>query len=124
MIGIKIAVSMISLKLILLLDNSLGNSKFNTVSLVVRESIKYSVGSRISDVPSNGRFYESKIREKMNLNDFITILKISILIDLGMYSMALIKNRFEFHDVDILNVLSLFPLVFIFCVFIFYLKKL
>lgn len=53
MIGIKIAVSMISLKLILL-DNSLGNSKFNTVSLVVRESIKYSVGSRISDVPSNG----------------------------------------------------------------------
>ena len=27
----------------------------------------------------------------MNLNDFITILKISILIDLGMYSMALIK---------------------------------
>ena len=55
----------------------------------------------------------------MNLNDFITILKISILIDLGMYSMALIKNRFEFHNVDILNVLSLFPLVFIFCVFIF-----
>ena len=113
MIGIKIAVSMISLKLILL-DNSLGNSKFNTVSLVVRESI----------VNTYDRFYESKIREKMNLNDFITILKISILIDLGMYSMALIKNRFEFHDVDILNVLSLFPLVFIFCVFIFYLKKL
>lgn len=113
MIGIKIAVSMISLKLILL-DNSLGNSKFNTVSLVVRESI----------VNTYDRFYESKIREKMNLNDFITILKISILIDLGVYSMALIKNRFEFHDVDILNVLSLFPLVFIFCVFIFYLKKL
>ena len=82
MIGIKIAVSMISLKLILL-DNSLGNSKFNTVSLVVRESI----------VNTYDRFYESKIREKMNLNDFITILKISILIDLGMYSMSLIKNR-------------------------------
>ena len=113
MIGIKIAVSMISLKLILL-DNSLGKSKFNTISLVVREFI----------VNTYDRFYESKIRKKMNLNDFITILKISILIDLGMYSMALIKNRFEFYDVDILNVLSLFPLVFIFCVFIFYLKKL
>ena len=44
----------------------------------------------------------------MNLNDFITILKISILIDLGMYSIFLIKNRVEFHDVDILNILSFF----------------
>ena len=59
----------------------------------------------------------------MNLNDFIKMLKISILIDLGMYSMALIKNRFDFHNVDILNILSSFPLVFIFCVFIFYLKS-
>lgn len=60
----------------------------------------------------------------MNLNDFIKILKISILIDLGMCSIALIKNRFEFHNVDILNILSSFPLVFIFCIFIFYLRKL
>ena len=34
----------------------------------------------------------------MNLNDFIKMLKISILIDLGMYSMALIKNRFDFSQ--------------------------
>lgn len=62
--------------------------------------------------------------KKMNLNDLIKVLKVSILIDLGMYSIFLIKNRVEFHDVDILNILSSFPLVFIFCVFIFYLKKL
>ena len=37
----------------------------------------------------------------MNLNDFIKVLKVSILIDLGMYFMALIKNGFEFHNVDI-----------------------
>lgn len=60
----------------------------------------------------------------MNLNDFIKVLKVSILIDLGMYFMALIKNGFNFYNVDILNILSSFPLVFIFCVFIFYLKKL
>lgn len=60
----------------------------------------------------------------MNLNDFVKILKVSILIDLGIYFMALIKNGFIFHNVDVLNILSLFPLVFIFCVFIFYLKKL
>lgn len=60
----------------------------------------------------------------MNLNDFIKVLKFSILIDLGMYLMALIKNGVNFHNVDILNILSSFPLVFIFCVFIFYLKKL
>ncbi len=60
----------------------------------------------------------------MNLNDFIKVLKLSILIDLGVYLMALIKNGANFHNVDILNILSSFPLVFIFCVFIFYLKKL
>ena len=60
----------------------------------------------------------------MNLNDFIKILKVSILIDLGMYSIFLIKNRVEFHDVDILNMTEFFLLVFIFFVFIFYLKKL
>ena len=60
----------------------------------------------------------------MRKSDFIKVLKVSILIDLGMYSMALIKNGFDFHNVDILNILSLFPLVFIFCVFVFYLKKL
>ena len=63
-------------------------------------------------------------KNPMRKSDFITILKISILIDLGMYFIALIKNGFDFHNVDVLNVLSLFPLVFIFCVFIFYLKKL
>ena len=62
--------------------------------------------------------------KKMNLNYFIKVLKVSILIDLGMYCMALIKNGFELHNVDILNILISFPLVFIFCVFIFYLKKL
>lgn len=60
----------------------------------------------------------------MNLNDFIKVLKFSILIDLGMYLIALMKNGVNFHNVDILNILSSFPLVFIFCVFIFYLKKL
>ena len=60
----------------------------------------------------------------MNLNDFIKILKVSILIDLGMYLIALMKNGVNFHNVDILNILSSFPLVFIFYVFIFYLKKL
>ena len=60
----------------------------------------------------------------MRKSDFIKVLKVSILIDLGMYFIALIKNGFDFHNVDVLNVLSLFPLVFIFCVFIFYLKKL
>ena len=54
----------------------------------------------------------------MNLNDFIKVLKLSILIDLGVYLMALIKNGANFHNVDILNILSSFPLVFIFCVFI------
>lgn len=60
----------------------------------------------------------------MRKSDFIKVLKVSILIDLGMYFIALIKNGFDFHNVDVLNVLSLFPLVFIFCVFIFYLKNL
>lgn len=60
----------------------------------------------------------------MNLNDFIKVLKFSILIDLGMYLMAIIKNGVNFHNVDILNILSSFPLVFVFCIFIFYLKKL
>ena len=57
-------------------------------------------------------------------SDFIKVLKVSILIDLGMYFMALIKNGFDFYNVDILNILSSFPLVLIFCAFIFYLKKL
>ena len=60
----------------------------------------------------------------MNLNDFIKVLKVSILIDLGMYFMVIIKNGFNFYNVDILNILSSFSLVFIFFVFIFYLKKL
>ena len=94
-------------------DKSLENSKFNTISPVVREFI----------INTYDRYYESKMGKKMNLNDFIKILKISILIDLGMYSMAFIKNRFDFHNVDVLNILNSFPLVFIFCVFIFYLKK-
>ena len=60
----------------------------------------------------------------MNLNDFITILKISILIDLGMYSMALIKNRFEFHDVDILNVLSFVSVsIYILCIHLLFKKS-
>ena len=63
-------------------------------------------------------------KNPMRKSDFIKVLKVSILIDLGMYFMALIKNGFYFHNVDILNILSLFPLVFIFCVFVFYLKKL
>lgn len=63
-------------------------------------------------------------KNPMRKSDFIKVLKVSILIDLGMYFIALIKNGFDFHNVDVLNVLSLFPLVFIFCVFIFYLKKL
>ena len=60
----------------------------------------------------------------MRKSDFIKVLKVSVLIDLGMYLMALINNGFDFHDVDILNILSSFPLVFIFCIFIFYLKRL
>ena len=68
-------------------------------------------------------FMKVKWGKKMNLNDFIKILKISILIDLGMYSMAFIKNRLDFHNVDVLNIVNSFPLVFIYCVFIFYLKK-
>ena len=59
----------------------------------------------------------------MRKSDFIKVLKVSILIDLGMYLMALINNGFDFHDMDILNILSSFPLVFIFCVFIFCLKN-
>lgn len=59
----------------------------------------------------------------MRKSDFIKVLKVTILIDLGMYFMALIKNGFDFHNVDILNILSSFSLVFIFCLFIFYLKK-
>jgi len=51
----------------------------------------------------------------VNLNDFIKILKVSILIDLGMYSIFLIKNRVEFHDVDILNIL-------IFCIHLLFKK--
>ena len=50
----------------------------------------------------------------MRKSDFIKVLKVSVLIDLGMYLMALINNGFDFHDVDILNILSSFPLVFIF----------
>ena len=46
--------------------------------------------------------------KKMNLNDLIKVLKVSILIDLGIYFIFLIKNRVEFHDVDILNILSFF----------------
>lgn len=63
-------------------------------------------------------------KNPMRKSDFIKVLKVSILIDLGMYFMALIKNGFDFYNVDILNILSSFPLVLIFCAFIFYLKKL
>lgn len=63
-------------------------------------------------------------KNPMRKSYFIKVLKVSILIDLGMYFMALIKNGFDFYNVDILNILSSFPLVLIFCAFIFYLKKL
>ena len=42
----------------------------------------------------------------MRKSDFIKVFKVSILIDLGIYFMALIKNGFKFHNVDILNMLS------------------
>ena len=45
-------------------------------------------------------------KNSMRKSDFIKVLKVSILIDLGMYFMALIKNGFEFHNVDVLNIVN------------------
>ena len=45
-------------------------------------------------------------KNSMRKSDFIKVFKVSILIDLGIYFMALIKNGFKFHNVDILNMLS------------------
>ena len=45
-------------------------------------------------------------KNPMRESDFIKVLKVSILIDLGMYFMALIKNGFEFHNVDVLNIVN------------------
>lgn len=50
----------------------------------------------------------------MRKSDFIKVLKVSILIDLGMYFMALIKNGFDFHNVDYTKFVSVS--IYILCI--------
>ena len=60
----------------------------------------------------------------MKLSDFIRILKTSFLLDLGMYLIALARQNFHFSSEDFRNLFNMYPVILIFCVFIFYLKRL